>query len=178
MDIEKIEIPEGVEVSFSDNTLIVKGAKGEVKRKWLAPQVTCNIKDKTITLTAESINKRKKKIAKTYKAHINNMIRGSMEGHSYTVKICSSHFPMTVTVEGNSISVKNYLGESVPRIITIREGAEVKVEGDKINISSPDKELAGQIAGSLERLCSPGNKDRRIFQDGLYIIEKDGKELA
>ena len=53
----------------------------------------------------------------------------------------------------------------------------VKVEGSEIIIESTNKELAGQAAADIEQLTRITNKDRRIFQDGIYITEKDGKKI-
>ena len=105
------------------------------------------------------------------------ILKGVVEGHVYQLKICSSHFPMSAAVNNGEFSVKNFLGEKVPRTIKIKENVDVKVEGDIITVESPDKELAGQTAASIEQLCKITNRDRRIFQDGIYIISKAGKEI-
>ncbi len=174
---EEIGIPEKVEASIESNTLHIKGPKGETSRKLLAPGIAFRVEDNKIILDPKKNTKREKKLIQTYAAHIRNMFEGTLEGHHYELKVCSSHFPITVSADNNMISVKNYLGESIPRTMPLKEGVDVKVEGDKIEIVSPDKELAGQTAASIERMCSPGNKDRRIFQDGIYMIKKAGKEI-
>ena len=57
----------------------------------------------------------------------------------------------------------------------IKAGAEVKLDGI-INITSPDKEIAGQISADIEQLTRRPGFDTRVFQDGIYIINKDGEE--
>ena len=101
-----------------------------------------------------------------------NMVKGVVEPFQYKVKICSGHFPMNVSMSGQELIVKNFLGEAVPRRIMMPEGTKVKVNGTEIDISSANKELAGQAASRIENLCRITNRDRRIFQDGLYITEK------
>ena len=108
----------------------------------------------------------------TFKAHLIHMIVGSMEGHVYKLKICSGHFPMTVAMKGDTLEVKNFLGEAHPRTLKIKQGADVKVNGEEIVVESPDKEIAGQTAADIEQLTRITNRDRRIFQDGIYIVEK------
>jgi large subunit ribosomal protein L6 len=61
--------------------------------------------------------------------------------------------------------------------LQIKEGATVKVEGDLINVTSTNKETAGQVSADIEQLTRRPGYDKRIFQDGIYIINKDGKEL-
>ena len=61
--------------------------------------------------------------------------------------------------------------------LEIKEGAEVKIEGDIITVESCSKETAGQTAADIEKLTKITNRDLRIFQDGIYITEKDGKPI-
>jgi large subunit ribosomal protein L6 len=85
---------------------------------------------------------------------------------------------MNISITGKQFTVKNFIGEKVPRVMELREGVEVKIEGSDIIISSPDKELAGQTAGAIELLCRRPGFDPRIFQQGIYIIEKAGKPVV
>jgi large subunit ribosomal protein L6 len=84
---------------------------------------------------------------------------------------------MSVAVKDNEFIVKNFFGEKIPRIIKIKEGADVKVEGDIINVESPNKEIAGQVAADIEHLTKRANYDSRVFQDGIWITEKAGKKI-
>ena len=93
------------------------------------------------------------------------------------LKICSGHFPINVSVNNNMLIVKNFLGEKVPRTIKLKPGADVRVEGDLIVVESPSKEIAGQVSADIELLARRTHYDLRIFQDGLWIINKDGKEI-
>ena len=59
----------------------------------------------------------------------------------------------------------------------IRQDVTVKVEGQDVVVESNDKEAAGQVASRLERLTRRPGFDKRIFMDGIYITEKDGKPV-
>lgn len=174
---ERIEIPEGIEVKVEHGLVSVKGAKGIVERKLLSPRVEIKVVDKEIVIKAEKATKREKALVGTFRAHIRNMLRGVSEGHIYKLKICSGHFPMSVSVSENELIVKNFCGEIIPRKLRLKEGVSVKVEGNEVIVESVDKELAGQTAALIERLTKRSGFDRRIFQDGIYIYVKDGKEL-
>jgi large subunit ribosomal protein L6 len=173
----KIEIPENVEIKVEKGVISAKGPKGEITKNLLSPKINISVQDKNVIVESKKATKREKKMIGTFKSHIRNMIKGALEGFSYKLKICSSHFPMTTSLEGKNFVVKNFLGESIPRTLEIKEGADIKIEGNDILVESPDKELAGQTAASIEKLCIIKNKDKRIFQDGIWIVEKAGKEI-
>lgn len=173
----ELVLPERVEAKKEGNILIIKGPKGECKRTVAEPVLHLTVKDKKVLLSTKSSTKAEKKRVYAYEEHIKNMIIGVTDGHHYILKICSGHFPMNVSVSGTKIIVKNLLGEKFPRTLQIKAGVIVKVEGDKINVSSPDKELAGTTASDIENFSKRPGFDTRIFQDGIYIINKDGKEI-
>lgn len=172
-----IELPEGCTVEIANGMISVKGSKGEVKKNLFNPIVSIKSENNTIKISTKTQGKKNKKIVNTYKAHIKNMFKGSNEGHTYKLRICSGHFPMSVEVKGNEFMIKNFIGEKVPRTLAIREGTEVKIDGTEITVESLDKEKAGQMAASIEQLTRRSGFDKRIFQDGIYITEKDGKAM-
>jgi len=181
MKVEKlelvIEIPENIQVSVKDSILTTKGQKGEVVKNFVNPQISILVEKNLIKLMAKNATKREKKLMNTFRAHIKNMFKGVTEGHIYQLKICSGHFPMNVSVQGNEFIVKNFLGERFPRKLTLKENVGVKVEGDIVTVESSSKELAGQTAADIEQLTKIKGRDLRIFQDGIWIINKDGKQI-
>lgn len=174
---KEIEIPEDVEVKLDDSLLSVKGNEGENKRELNLNNISLDIKGKKIIIGNEKTTKNEKKRINTLVAHIQNMIKGVQEKFEYQLKICSSHFPMNVAVKDNLVEIKNFLGEKISRQAKIPEGAQVKVQGQEIIITSTNKEIAGQAAANLEAATKIRKKDTRIFQDGIYIINKAGKEI-
>ena len=173
----EIEIPEGVEATLEENTLTVKGPQGENKRTFKIGRLEFEIKDKKIILGNKVSTKTEKKMMNTLAAHIRNMIKGVQEKFEYKLKVAYSHFPFTVKQEGNTITVKNFLGEKVDRVTQMPEGAEVQIQKDIITIKSVNKETAGQAAANLETATKIKGRDKRIFQDGIYITNKCGKEI-
>jgi large subunit ribosomal protein L6 len=174
---EEVEIPQGVTVNYANGVMTVKGAKGEIKRDFRNPRTTTLVSGNKISVGAKDASKREKKIVMTEIAHIEKMFAGVQKGHVYKLKICSSHFPMTASVKGNVFEVKNYVGETVPRIATLAQGPTVKIDGQIIIVEGVDKDVVSQTAAKIELLTRRPGFDKRIFQDGIYIIEKDGKPL-
>jgi len=174
---QTIEMPEEVEFNLDGSTLIVKGKEGENKRTFKESNLIFEKKDKQIIIGSEKATKREKKNMNTIAAHIRNMIKGVQKKFEYKLKICFSHFPITVEIKENKAIIKNFLGEKIPREVKIPEGVEVKIDKEIITINSLNKELAGQAAANFETATRISKKDRRIFQDGIYIINKDGREM-
>ncbi len=172
----EIEIPSGVEVTL-DGKIKVVGPQGEVEKEINHPKIQIKKEENKITIACKNATKKEKKIIHAFRAHLNNMLSGVQEKFIYKIKVCSGHFPMNVAVSNNQLTIKNFLGENTPRVLNLKPGADVKVEGDIIVVSAVSKELAGQVAADIEQLTKVNNKDIRIFQDGCYIIEKPGKVL-
>lgn len=173
----EIDIPKGIELKLEGKKLVFKGKAGSAERKLLYPGITLQLSGNKVIIKAVRVNQRSKKMIGTLKSHIKNVFIGVNQPHKYTLKICSGHFPMKVSVEGDKLIVKNFLGEKFPRIMKIKKNVLVKVEGDVIRVESCDKEIAGQTAADIETLVKRSNYDTRIFQDGCYITSKDGKDL-
>jgi large subunit ribosomal protein L6 len=175
---ETLEIPEGIHITVEGRIVTVKGPKGEVKKEVRYPQIIIKKEDNKLILSSVKVTKNEKKEVNTYAAHIKNMIKGAEYGHLYELKVCSGHFPMNVSVAGGELIIKNFIGEKFPRRLKISPGVTVKVDGDKVTVEHVNKEVAGQTAASIEQLTRRPGFDTRIFQDGIYITKKDGKELA
>jgi len=175
--IREVELVNGVSAELKENSLTVKGPKGEVTKNFPHPLVSIVVESGKVIFKVAKATKREKKVIASFEAHVKNMVKGVQEPHLYKVKICSGHFPMNVTITGDDVTIKNFLGESVPRKVKLIAGTNVKVEGTEITISSPNKEIAGQNAAKIESLCRITNRDRRIFQDGCYITHKSGKDM-
>lgn len=179
---EQITVPEGVSASFDKNVLTVSGPQGEVSKEFAHPKVKVGTgKDDdgnpAITLSSDAFTLREKKIARTFRAHIRNMFKGVGDGHEYKLKICSGHFPMNVSVKGSTLEIKNFFGEAVPRTYTFDSSVSVKVDGEMVLVTGINKELVAQTAASIEQLTKRPGFDKKVFQDGIYIVEKDGKAL-
>ena len=110
-------------------------------------------------------------------AHLKNMIKGLGEEFTYELEVCNVHFPMNVKADGNKITIKSFLGETTERIAKIVDGAKVEIKGSKITVTSNDIEAAGQTAANLEKATRLTGRDRRIFQDGIFITNKCGRAI-
>jgi large subunit ribosomal protein L6 len=168
------EIPEGVECEYKDS--IFKCNKGEVKlnKEIFIPRTKIEIKEGKVFLNCNKANKKEIAVMKSNLSHIKNMIIGLSDKFVYELEVCNVHFPMTVKVEGNKIVIGNFLGEKINRTAKILENVDVEIKGNKITVSGNNIEKVGQTAANIEKASKVPKKDRRVFQDGIFMTSKPG----
>jgi large subunit ribosomal protein L6 len=176
---EVIEIPQGINANISDATIILKGKGKEIKRIFpQSPKIKMELKDGKIVISSQKATKRELKLTNSLVAHIKNMIDGISEDFVYKLEVCNVHFPVTVRLDGKQLKIKNFLGEKIERSADLLDNVKVNIKGNNIEVSSPDIEAAGQTAARIEIATKIRNRDRRVFQDGIFIIEKPGRRVV
>jgi len=176
IDLE-IEIPAGLEVSVNGDTVKVKGPKGEISKKLKLDFIGLEKKDNKVLLTSKENRKFNKAVLGAAKAKIDNMINGVTNGVTYKMKIVYSHFPMSAKVGGDKLVIDNFLGEKYPRKAPLLTNVTVEVKGQDVTVKGIDKEFVSQTAASIEQTTRIKGRDLRVFQDGIYITEKNGKPV-
>ncbi len=183
---ERVKIKDDVEVEIRRQhdrryEVTVKGPKGEVTKEFYYPDVYMWLENDEVVIATTRHNRRTKAILGMIKSYIENMQKGVTEGHEYRLKLVYSHFPPEVKVdqEKGKVYIENFMGENVPRVAEIvdPENTEVIVKGQDIIVRGIDKEAVGQTAANLEQATEIKDRDPRVFQDGIYIVEKDGKKI-
>jgi len=166
------EVPEGVEVRFSDNILYVKGSLGEIKRDFSKIRSNISLEGNIITITSFSSRKRYRSIMNTSRSLIRNMITGVTKGFTYKLKVAYAHFPITVKIKGDEVHVENFYGERAPRISKIVGDCKFEVQEDDVIVRGISLDDVGQTAANIEQATTVKRKDQRVFLDGVYIYEK------
>ena len=57
----------------------------------------------------------------------------------------------------------------------LREGVTASLNGDIIIVEGNNKESAGQSGANIENATRISKRDRRIFQDGIFLTDKGGR---
>lgn len=175
---ETIPIPDGVTVTIDGADVTVKGDGGEIKRNFNHNNITISNDDDEVTVSVAFPNKKDKAMVGTIRSHIANMIYGVKHGFTYKMKIVYAHFPMTVKVNGKLVTIDNFLGERNPRTAKIiGDDVKVSVKGDNVTITGINKEHVGQTMANIEQATKIKGRDPRIFQDGIYLVDKKQEEI-
>ena len=178
-----ISIPSGVTVEQKDNTVTVKGPKGELSQH-LDPSIIMKIDDGQIVFEIDEnspVNyKQKQAFHGLYRSLINNMVVGVSEGFKKTLELVGVGY--RVSNQGNIIEFA--LGYTHP--IFIQLPAEVKVETKSERNQNPllilescDKQLLGLICAKIRSFRKPEPyKGKGVLFQGEVIRRKSGKTAA
>jgi len=167
-----VKIPEGVTVTLEGSTLSVKGPKGTLSRDMYFPKITMTVAARELTITTESERKNLLAMVGTYAAHVRNMCRGVTDGYQYRMKVVYSHFPIQLKMAGSTLEVHNFLGEKTTRYARVEPGVKVALGSDEVTLTGTDRELVGKTAANIEHATKIRDRDPRVFQDGVYIVER------
>ncbi|MCH1537561.1 MAG: 50S ribosomal protein L6 [Candidatus Poseidonia sp.] len=170
-----VTIPEGVTANISeDGVVTITGPKGSLNRSFQSDVINLLEDGNGLIVRVDLPRRKQRALAGTWNAHLNNMVKGVTDGFTYNLKAFYSHFPMTMAVKGDTFTVNNYFGERVPRTAKILNNVDVKVSNKtEITVTGIDKEAVGQTAANIERCTTVKNRDRRVFQDGIYLLNKE-----
>ena len=170
--VKVIEIPNGVDVMVDGRVVTVKGAKGILTRDFSEAPLLIQLEDKTIKVQASWPRKKEVALVGTVSSHIQNMITGVIKGFTYKLKIVFSHFPISVKVKENMVSIENFTGERSPRLVKVLGDTKIYVKEDDVIVQGINLGDVSQTAASIEQGTKVKVKDPRVFLDGIFIYEK------
>ena len=170
-----VTIPEGVTANISeDGVVTITGPKGSLNRTFQSKVINLLEDGNGLIVRVDLPRRKQRALAGTWNAHLNNMVKGVTDGFTLKLKAFYSHFPMTMQANGDTFTVNNYFGERVPRTAKILDNVEVKVSNKtEVTVTGIDKEAVGQTAANIERCTTVKNRDRRVFQDGIYRLKQE-----
>ncbi|MEZ0290456.1 MAG: 50S ribosomal protein L6 [Sulfolobales archaeon] len=171
---ERVEIPENVTVEISGKKVRVSGSRGVVERDFsFAKRIVIEKSDSEIVVKSYLGRSRERATLRSIAAHIRNMIRGVTKGYRYYLKIIFTHFPMSVSVEGDEVVVRRLLGGNDVKRAKILSGVKVQIKDRDIIVEGVDLEAVSQTAANIERAAKITGFDRRVVMDGIYIYKKE-----
>lgn len=168
----EIVVPEGVEAQLAGRVLTVSGPRGTLTEEFADVAIDVSAAQGRISLASHFPSTRRLAIFGMYEAVIKNMIQGVSRGFRSRLRMVSSHFPMSAEIKEGEVLINNFIGERYPRRASVCPGVSVAVEGEYITVSGIDRDGVAQTAANIEQATVVRHKDRRIFQDGVYLVAK------
>ena len=174
-----VEIPNGVQVSYADAVVTVKGPKGSLTQK-LTDDISLSIDGNVLTVTRPTEQKRHKALHGLYRALIQNMITGVSTGFKTEQELVGVGY--RATNQGQMLDL--VLGYSHHVVFELPAEIKVATRQDKgqnpiITLESHDKQLIGQITAKIRSLRVPEPyKGKGIKYVGETLRRKAGKSAA
>jgi len=171
----ELVIPAGVTVDINNNTITVKGPKGELSYEKADLISVEEVAGKIITKRPNDA-KSTKQLHGTTNALINNMIIGVTKGYQKGLEAVGVGYRFQVS--GNKININ--AGFSHPVVIDVP--ADLKVEqisNTEINISGISKQRVAEFAANIRSVREPEPyKGKGIRYKNEYVRRKEGKKAA
>ncbi|MEZ5342573.1 MAG: 50S ribosomal protein L6 [Acidimicrobiales bacterium] len=168
-----IEIPSGVEVSVSGQTVTVKGPKGTLDHE--APESISIVVDAdTITVSRVDDSRSAKSLHGLTRSLVNNMVIGVSVGFRKDLEIVGVGY--RAAAKGND-ALELALGFSHPVNVQAPDGVTFEVpEPTKIGVLGIDKAVVGQTAAVIRSYRKPEPyKGKGVRYAGERVIRKAGK---
>ena len=167
-----IKVTQGVEVSFKERQLSVKGPKGELQLT-AHPGIELKIVEEYIYVSPADLNGPTSPMLGTTWALITNMIHGVTEGFQKQLNLVGVGYKAAVSQK----IIELNLGYSHPIKYTLPEGIKATVNANtKIMLESSDKQLLGQVSAEIQKFRPPEPyKGKGILFEGEQIKRKAGK---
>lgn len=167
-----ISLPEGVEVINDNQSVTVKGPKGELTRQF-PKEIEIRVSDEEVTLHRPNDSKEMKTIHGTSRANLNNMVVGVSEGFKKSLEMRGVGY--RAQLAGNKLTLA--VGKSHPDEVVAPDGITFEVpSATEINIIGINKEVVGQTAAYIRGLRAPEPyKGKGIRYVGEYVRRKEGK---
>jgi large subunit ribosomal protein L6 len=174
-----ITIASGVEVSFANGVVKVKGPKGELHQE-IDGAISIDITDGQITLSRTSDHRDARSKHGLYRSLINNMIVGVSTGWKRNLEMIGVGYRAKAT--GQQLELT--LGFSHPIVFELPSEIKVSAKAEKgenpsIELESFDKQLLGQVAAKIRSLRAPEPyKGKGVRYVGEFVRKKAGKSAA
>ncbi len=168
-----VEIPSGVDVKLVNNSITVKGPKGELKRD-LHPKMTIRQDGKTIVVERASDHREDRSLHGLTRTLISNMVDGVTKGFDRVLEINGVGYKAEVK---GDVLVLN-MGYSHPVNFQLPKGVTAVVDKmTTVKLTSIDKELVGQVAANVRSVRKPEPyKGKGIKYAEETILRKEGKK--
>ncbi len=182
---EELEVPQGVSINVErvgpfDYKIVVKGPMGSIERTYKNVPVAISLSDGKVVLEVFGARKREYAILGAIKGELKNAFLGVTKGWRYKLKVIYTHFPMLVKIQGNQLSIENFLGRKSKIILEIPKGVKVQLQGkEDIIVEGVDKDVVSQFAANIERAVelhgderpSPHGREGGLgVIDGIYVV--------
>lgn len=170
-----IPLVKGVKVENKDGAIRVSGPKGELSAV-IPSSIGIEVNASEIILKRSKDEKALRALHGTWRALVNNMVKGVTEGFRRKLEIVGVGYK--AELKGKKLQLA--LGYSHPILFVPPVNIKIEVpQPTSIVISGFDKQLVGQVAAKIRSFRPPEPyKGKGVKYEGEYIRRKAGKAAA
>ncbi|HOC07326.1 50S ribosomal protein L6 [Candidatus Woesebacteria bacterium] len=148
---KNISIPEQVTVTVTNDYVLVKGPKGELKTP-MVEGIKVKVENQEVIVERKNDLKQSRANHGLMRSLIANNVIGVTEAYRKTLKLVGTGYRVSSAGAGLSMT----LGFSHPVTVAAIPGITFKLEGnDTIHVEGIDKQLVGQVSANIRSLRPP-----------------------
>jgi len=170
---QPIELPKGVDVTISGQTVSAKGPKGN-ESFTVNEQVTPALEDGVLGVKPNNDSKGAIAMAGTMRSLLNNLVIGVSTGFEKKLELRGVGY--RAQAQGNSINLT--LGFSHPVVHKVPDGIKVETPSQtEITVSGSNKQVVGQVAADIRGYRPPEPyKGKGVRYVDEYVLMKEAKK--
>ena len=170
-----IPLAQGVKVEQKEGLVKITGPKGELAVR-VPTSIGVDVREGVLYVTRSSDLKQQRALHGTWRAHLNNMVKGVSEGFAKKLEIVGVGYK--AELKGKKVQL--VLGYSHPILFDPPKNIKIEIpQPTNIVISGIDRQLVGQVAAKLRSFRPPEPyKGKGVKYEGEYIRRKAGKAAA
>jgi len=170
-----IEIPKGVKVALTDNSVSIEGPNGKLSLN-IHSRMKVDVADNKIVVTRPSDSKLDMALHGLTRSLVFNMAKGVTEGFQKELEIQGVGYK--AQLKGKELVLN--LGFSHQIEFPIPEGITIETpKPTQLVVKGADKQLVGETAAKIRRFYPPEPyKGKGIRYKGEYVRRKAGKAVA
>ncbi len=171
---KEISIPDGVNVTLTNNSATVKGPKGTLKVN-IHPDIIVKQADNQLNVSSPTDSRRHRSLHGTNRMLLANAVTGVSAGFFKELKIVGVGYQ--ASLKENLLVLQ--LGFSHDIYFEPPEGISIEAKRTDIKISGIDKQLVGEVAAKIRSFRKPEPyKGKGIRYVNEYVRRKQGKTVG
>ena len=172
---QPIDLPAGVQVAVSGNTITAKGPKGSLSLA-LVDGISAKIEGAKVLVSRSEDSKFLRAMHGTTRAQVRNMVEGVATGYTKSLEIVGVGYK--AVLQGKKLSLN--VGFANTLVVNIPDGITVLVpDPNHVHVSGMDRALVGRVAAEIRDQRKPEPyKGKGVRYLGEAVRKKAGKSAA
>ncbi|CAN5270021.1 50S ribosomal protein L6 [soil metagenome] len=169
-----IQVPSGVDVSWEERLVTVKGPKGTLSHTVAAPITVDHGEDGAVEVKRPDDERESRSLHGLTRTLIANMVTGVTEGYEKRLEIVGVGYRV---LSKGPTQLEFQLGYSHPVSFDAPTGITFTVDGPtRLGVQGIDKQLVGEVAANIRKLRKPEPyKGKGVRYAGEQVRRKVGK---